>query len=330
MPSSANPTVSVIIPVYNVAPYIDECIQSVINQTYSNLEIIIIDDGSTDESGEICDSYAEKEQRIKVIHQRNKGLGAARNAGLDIAGGEIISFLDSDDAFAPEMIEKLVDLLTGTGADIAACGYYYCETEGRMSEEKSAKRLSGEKTTLTSINALQKLIQYEINFSVWNKLYRKELFNDIRFPEGRYYEDINLTAKIFEKAGNIALSDEILMFYRRRKNAITSTVSSSNVYDRIKAMDELNRFIDDRSPQVFSEQQIIKRTEAELSWQMYKYCQLMKDKTEESRNAQKLLRENILRHNKDIMKCGKKAKIKHVLFKLSPELYSIISQCTNK
>lgn len=321
MPSSSNPTVSVIIPVYNVAPYIDECIQSVINQTYGNLEIIIINDGSTDGSGEICDSYALKEQRIKVIHQVNKGLGAARNAGLDIAGGEIISFLDSDDAFAAGMIEKLVNLLNETGAEITACGYYYCETDGRMSAEKSAKRLTDKTVNLTSAKALQKLIQYEINFSVWNKLYRKELFEDIRFPEGRYYEDINLTAKIFEKAGNIALSDEILMYYRRRKNAITSASTAATVADRISAIKELDRFISERSPEIFSKDQIIKGAEAEMRWQMNKYCRLMSIKNGESVKARKLIRNNILNYRKDIIRCSKKAIIKYILFLITPKLY---------
>ncbi len=128
--------VSIIIPVYNVAPFLRESLDSAINQTYKNLEIILVDDGSTDESGIICDEYAKLDTRIKVIHQKNQGLSAARNTGLDIMKGSIVSFLDSDDAFYPDTIKTMVETMQNQNSDIVSCNYEVFETEEFMDADK--------------------------------------------------------------------------------------------------------------------------------------------------------------------------------------------------
>ena len=128
------PLVSVIVPVYNVLPYLREALDSVINQTYKNLEILIVDDGSTDGSGEVCDEYLS-DPRVIVIHQENKGLSGARNTGLDRMTGEYVAFIDSDDAFKPEMIERMLETITRNKAEMSICGYYACETNSHMTEK---------------------------------------------------------------------------------------------------------------------------------------------------------------------------------------------------
>ena len=171
--------ISVIIPVYNVKAYLAEAVESVIHQTYQNLEIILVDDGSTDGSGEICDEYAKKDNRIKVIHQQNKGLSASRNAGLDTCQGEIISFLDSDDAFCKDMLEKMHDAMEKTGADIVECkvitgkklqhgsAHKVFESQKRFSEESGKVKAFGTREAL-----LKKLTGESANF-VWNKIYKR-------------------------------------------------------------------------------------------------------------------------------------------------------------
>lgn len=132
--------ISVIVPVYNVEPYLEEAIESVIHQTYTDLEIILVDDGSTDDSGKICDRYQKKDSRIKVVHQENRGLSAARNAGLDICKGEMIAFLDSDDAFCTDMLQKMSDAMLESGADIVECNYAEYKGVHSMNPQKIRKK----------------------------------------------------------------------------------------------------------------------------------------------------------------------------------------------
>lgn len=174
-----NELISVIIPVYKVEKYLDECIQSVINQTYKNLEIILVDDGSPDNCGKICDEYAKKDNRIKVIHKENGGLSSARNAGLDIARGEYISFIDSDDYVSKDFIKNMS--IQMANADLIICGMKNVYKEDEKCDEKENVVIKNE--TLTFIEANQKLIKpkNEIYVTACNKLYRRELFDNLRF-----------------------------------------------------------------------------------------------------------------------------------------------------
>ena len=171
------PLVSVVIPVYNVLPYLGECIESVIKQTYHNLEIINIDDGSTDGSQEICEKYQIQDKRIGVVHQTNQGLSAARNTGLDYMHGDIVAFIDSDDAFLPNAIDEMVRAMNETGADIVMCGFYCCKTTKHMFPSQSRKEFKVHHDLISSTKALKYIIDGKINVNVWNKVYRKELFD---------------------------------------------------------------------------------------------------------------------------------------------------------
>jgi len=325
MPSSSNPTVSVIIPVYNVAPYIDECIQSVINQTYGNLEIIIIDDGSTDGSEKICDDFDGTDSRIRVFHQNNKGLGAARNKGLDSSSGEIISFLDSDDSFHPEMIEKLLGYMLENESDIAVCGFFSCEENGRMNDENSSKRFTPSECCLSSEEALKKLIQYDINFSVWNKLYKRTLFETIRFPEGRYYEDVCTTPYLIENAEKVTVISDNLVYYRIRKSSISNNINIESIKDRIQSFNELDDFISNRIPSIFTEEQRYYGREINLGRTISKYLNQRYSSSVRSYEAEKLLRDSILQYAQDIKHYSFKMKMKYLIFRISPGIcYSII------
>ena len=193
--------VSIIIPVYNVKEYLAEALDSVVNQTYRNLEIIIIDDGSTDGSGAICNEYAARDARIRLIRQENKGLSAARNAGLEVMTGEAAAFLDSDDAYHPDYIAGLVGTMLREAADLVVCKYMICHTVDTM----TSVQYTGKALPVISagaydrISALQKLADSELNVMVWNKLYLSRLWRNIRFSEGHVYEDNEVAYMILDQ-----------------------------------------------------------------------------------------------------------------------------------
>ena len=219
--------ISVIVPVYKVEEYLCECLDSIINQTYKNLEIILVDDGSPDNCGKICDEYALKDSRIKVIHQQNGGLSAARNAGLDIANGDYIGFVDSDDYIELNMYEELYNSLNENNADMSACGI---ECFGLKNKTESYGN-----RVLNNPDFLKLLLKDEITSYAVNKLYKKKLFSDIRFPAGKKFEDMAVLHLVAEKSSSTAATDKTFYNYRIRKNSITSSGLNSANADHMEA-----------------------------------------------------------------------------------------------
>lgn len=221
--------ISVIIPIYNVEEYLEKCLNSVINQTYKNLEIILIDDGSTDKSGEICDKYAKKDKRIIVIHKENSGVADARNRGLKIATGEYFGFVDSDDYIELDMFETLYNLQEKNNADISIVSFYEIYNEKIISV-----RDSGKFTEYTKTGALKELLMdRDIQSYVWNKLFKRELFEGIEFPTNKNYEDIAIMLLIFEKAEKTVLLQEPKYYYQRRDNSITGIKNYKTYKDKL-------------------------------------------------------------------------------------------------
>lgn len=213
--------ISIIIPIYNVEKYLVECIESVMNQTYKNLEIILVDDGSTDKSLEICKKYEKKDNRIKVIHQENFGLSYARNVGIENANGRYLAFLDSDDFIEKNMYEELYNDLKYEEADIAGCDYYIYKNANKA---KKSDDFSKEKEIMNIETALIKMnLLKGFGVSVWNKLFKKEIFNEIRFPVGEKNEDWLIIYKLLEKAQKIVYNPKAMLYYRQRKGSITKT-----------------------------------------------------------------------------------------------------------
>lgn len=213
------PLISIIIPVYNVQEYVEACLFSVMGQTYPNLEIIAVDDGSTDDSGKICEKFADKDERITVIHKSNGGLSSARNAGTDIAKGDYICYIDSDDAIDPSFTEKLYDICAGEECDMAVCGIRY----GHPEMEDETNSAGGCKTKVVSgVDLLWDFYGGEhIPITVaWNKMYRRDLIGDIRYPEGRIHEDEATTFKYLYKAKRVGWTNEKLYHYTMRSGSI--------------------------------------------------------------------------------------------------------------
>lgn len=233
------PLISVIIPVYQVEHYVAHCIESVINQTYRNLEIILIDDGSTDESGEICDIYADRDERIRVVHQENAGLSAARNRGIEIAQGEYLSFVDSDDWIDRRFIEILYKISAEAGCDIVQCCFWNVFSDDREETEREGNYTVYSPKTF-SISAYT-LLSWKCNVA-WNKLYKKSLFEGIRYPKGKIHEDEFTTYKLIWNANNIAVTNTKLYFYRQRTDSIMGSVYSLRRLDAGDAYKEREDF----------------------------------------------------------------------------------------
>ena len=216
--------ISVIVPVYNVESYLPKCLDSIIAQTYTDLEILVIDDGSTDRCGAICDSYAERDRRIRVFHTENRGLSAARNLGLDHAKGEYIGFVDSDDWIEPDMYEVLLRKAEETGADIVECGFWK-EYPDRY-EEKTRQNLK-----LTGKAAVSALLRNELSDGVWNKLWRRQCFETNRFPMGRVFEDVATTYQVFDAVPLISCVPAAKYHYTYREDSLSSSHSMKNLTD---------------------------------------------------------------------------------------------------
>lgn len=241
------PLISIIIPVYNVEKYLPRCLNSVINQTYENIEIIVVDDGSTDHSGQICDEYAEKDRRIEVIHKKNEGLSVARNEGIINASGKYLSFVDSDDYIALDYINYLFDLLIMAKADISICGYRkFYGNNVKHKEKKSKLIISNREKALFDL-----LYQREKLSPAWGKLFRKELFNHIKFPEGRIHEDIGIIYKIFFEASLIVYGNQEKYFYFQRENSISNKGFSEKKMDYVFFTKECMNFFSIRLSELY-------------------------------------------------------------------------------
>lgn len=231
--------VSVIVPVYNTEKYLRQCINSIIDQTYRKLEIILVDDGSTDRSGSICEEYAKQDSRIKVIHQKNGGLSAARNAALDVAAGEYIGFVDSDDYILPGMYENMVHCIEKQEADICVCMYRYEDEDGRrrLSKSDAAINFYGKKTAEEFAVCLYAGGYLNlVAISVWNKLYRRHVFAEERFL-GRYAEDDEIFGRIYSKPYSVYVMEQMYYMYVRHENSLVTRKFSPHRYEYLDAME---------------------------------------------------------------------------------------------
>lgn len=229
--------ISVIIPVYNVENYLRECLNSVIGQTYCNLDIILVDDGSTDMSGNICDEYGAKFGNIKVIHKENKGLSSARNVGLKFAKGRYVCFVDSDDYLATDAIELLY-------TTIGSCGISTCKSFN--SEKKATVGFNSEIKVYSSEEFIKRILTEEQDTSAWGKLFEVSLFDDIEFPEGKIYEDYATILKLADKVQSVACSGARKYYYRYNPESITKSKFSKKKMDYFEISDDIKKYISEK------------------------------------------------------------------------------------
>ena len=241
-----NPLITVIIPVYNVEKYLPKCVESVVNQTYKELEIILVDDGATDKSGMLCDECAKNDARIKVIHKPNGGLSSARNAALDIFKGEYVTYIDSDDHITDDYVAYLYKVLNENDADVSMCQLkkIYNDSEGLDMAGEQIAVLSGSEAIENY------LYQRSFTASAHCKLYKRFIFDDLRYPEGYYYEDMAIICKIMDRTKRVVVSNQQKYYYIQRNDSIMGESFNPKKMQRIEVANWVRDFIILKYPQI--------------------------------------------------------------------------------
>ncbi|MGE4589809.1 MAG: glycosyltransferase, partial [Acidaminococcaceae bacterium] len=243
--SDEKPIISIIVPVYNVEQYIAKCLASIQAQTFSNFEAILVDDGSPDNCGKICDAFAATDTRFCVIHQVNGGLSNARNSGLSVAKGKYIGFVDSDDSIAPDMYEKLYNEAIRTGADIVICDHF------RVEEGKNVPRNSFAKNQIfNNRDLMHKLADDDLTSYIWCKLYKKELFGEIKFIEEHNFEDLAIFHELVYQAKTIAYLHDCLYYYFINPKGLVVNLTTKNEYDRFFSWHRRKVFLQKHFPDI--------------------------------------------------------------------------------
>lgn len=268
--------ISVIVPVYQVEAYLERCVDSILKQTYQNLEIILVDDGSTDQCPEICDEYEKKDPRIKVIHKENGGLSSARNAGLDAAEGELIAFVDSDDFIEADMLEKLYDALTEHEADMSVCNLEWVDEHGRNIRGCYGQIFRD--GCMDPWNYWEKVLDRNNTCFVvaWNKLYRKEIWKKLRYPAGKLNEDEFVLHEIIRQCSRIAYVPYVGYNYVQRTGSIMSNKKKEPNFDVFSAWSTRIHYFNSIGREDLSRKQLVPYVEALIY--MYHLCRTLEEK----------------------------------------------------
>ena len=284
--------ISVIVPVYNVEQYLERCVDSIINQTYTNLEIILVNDGSTDNSGKLCDELAKKDERIRVIHKENGGLSDARNRGIDEANSDLVGFIDSDDYIDSDMYEVLLKNLNNTDADLSMCALY--DVYNNTPEAKVANKETWE---LSSEQAIKMVMEAKIlSVTAVNKLYRKSLFSELKFEVGKIAEDAFIMIKLLDKCEKIVATNEKKYYYVHRENSITTQKFSTKFLNVIEAYEQNSNIILEKYPKLKDVAQ------TRMSWAyFYVLDRLLLDDNYNDKELENKLISYLKNHRKDIL-----------------------------
>ena len=307
--------ISVIVPVYNVEQYLERCVDSIINQTYTNLEIILVNDGSTDNSGKLCDELAKKDERIRVIHKENGGLSDARNRGIYEAESDLVGFIDSDDYIDNDMYEVLLRNLNDTDADLSMCALYdvYNNTPEAQVTNKETWELSSEQ-------AIKMVMEAKIlSVTAVNKLYRKSLFTDLKFEVGKIAEDAFIMIKLLDKCEKIVATNEKKYYYVHRENSITTQKFSTKFLNVIEAYEQNSNIILEKYPKLKDVAQ------TRMNWAyFYVLDRLLLDDNYNDKELENKLISYLKNHRKDILNdplFTKGRKIGFIALLLSRNLY---------
>lgn len=243
--------ISVIVPVYNVEEYLPRCIDSILAQTYSNLEIILVDDGTKDNSNVICDEYAAKDSRIRVIHKENGGLSSARNAGIDVAKGEYIAFVDSDDWIEPDAYETMLTLALEENVKLVCAGRYDVRSG---SGERTVGLCPPKQEVISGEELVRRIFLWDnIDSAAWDKLYHRSLFREIRYPVGKIVEDVPVTYRIALDAGRIGMCSKPVYNYFHRPGSITTSSVSAKTFHFSQHTEKIYPYIREHYPQLKNE-----------------------------------------------------------------------------
>lgn len=310
----SEPRISIVVPVYKVEKYLDRCVESIVNQTYNNLEIILVDDGSPDNCPKMCDEWAKRDDRIQVIHKVNGGLSDARNAGLDIMTGDYVMFVDSDDFIDKEMCYDMLNLSVKEGADICCCNYFdfYENVPFKKNDviQVQTQIFKGEEVIGLLFNKKLPLIMV-----AWCKLYKAEIFKELRFEVGRYHEDEFMIHHTLSRANVLVYTNKKYYNYLKRTGSITSKISNKNIEDSLEAFSLRYEFLNARYK---DKQDLIKLHYMGLLRNLYVLCQ---DKT---------LKNRITNLFKNLYRESRKKDKKDKIFNYMPKVYTILTVIYNK
>ena len=314
------PEISIIVPVYKVEKYLDKCVQSILAQTFQDFELILVDDGSPDKSGEMCDTYAKTDQRITVIHQENGGLSAARNAGIEIAKGRYLGFVDSDDYIIEDMYELLYNNIKKEDADLATVGFLdvYADKEPVIKEKVYI--------VTDMIGAAKIMFEAKLStISATNKLYKREIFTHVRYPVGRLTEDAAVILDVLEETKKVVIDTSQKYCYFHRENSISSNHFAPNDLDMIKAWEENEVRVLAKYPE------LVEVAHTRVCWAYFTVLDKMMNsplKKEDQETQKKIIK--FLRHNFTFVLKNqyftKSRKIAMVALKIHPSLYKLLSR----
>lgn len=250
------PFISVIVPVYNVENWLQRCVDSICTQSYRDLQIILVDDGSKDNSGKICDRLAENDSRIIVVHKENGGLSDARNAGVKIATGDLISFIDSDDWIEPFFFENLSKTIIDYDCDIVGCEYRICDETNIHNDKNDNNENSISVQNFDRVSAMSSLIDNRIQQVVWNKLYKKSVIDGIPFEKGKYHEDEFWSYQVFARVNKYAAIDYVGYCYFQRSDSIMGEKYSVKRLDAVEAKVRRQKYLEENMPELASKGRI--------------------------------------------------------------------------
>ncbi len=313
--------ISVIVPVYNVEKFLIKCLESIVNQTYKDLEIILVDDGSTDTSGTICDAYKEKDNRIKVIHKKNEGLSEARNTGLMLATGDYISFIDSDDFIELDMYTYLISNMQKVDADIGICGTFIDYEDGKsITKNNSKEEVLNNKEALIKLNSFS-----SFDMAVWNKLYKKKILENIKFPFGKKSEDYFVMYRYFDRAKKVVVLPKCKYHYFQRKNSISRSKKIS--YDYIEGSKQQKDFFEKN----YTDISFVANTAYAFSYiATYNHCIGYNIKLDKEKK--KLFKTEVKEYLSDVINniyISSSKKMQAILFSRSLTIYKIIMKIIN-
>lgn len=314
--------VSIIVPVYNVEKYLERCIDSLVNQTLKDIEIILVDDGSTDSSGRICDEYAKKDKRIKVIHKENGGLSQARNFGLDIANGRYLQFVDGDDFIHKQMVEILYDTIINNNADISICDFDKVYENTKIKYKKLDYNTINVKI-YNNIESLNQLYSKDvIKFVIaWNKLYKKELFTNLRYRDGKIHEDEFIIHELLFKSKKVVYIPLKLYYYLQREDSIMKSTFGIKRLDGLDAYRERIEFF-----KKINERELVEKAVFIYSREFYIYYYKLKNQVDNSKKYLRKIKKDYIMLIKDIIinpYYTKKEKIIIIIFCINSKLYEI-------
>ena len=318
-----NPLISIIVPIYRVEKYISKCLDSILSQTYKNLEIILVNDGSDDDSISIAKYYAKKDNRIVIIEEDNKGLSCARNNGINSSNGEYITFVDSDDYIEKDYIEKLYNGIKKYKVDIAIGGHNTIYSNGKIKE-----KYSNNEYVIDSKEALEKLLYVDdIDSFAWSKLYKKSLFDEIKFPRCRLFEDIATTYKLIDSVDKVCVVSYPIYNYVIREGSITTDEFSNKKMDLIVSAIEMTHYLKNKY------KDLAKACDAYLMYAHLETIKLLASSKHKYKKEQKELVYYIRKHYIDYIKdkrVNNKNKIDVLIVTLSFNLYKLIYKLTKK